>query len=248
MGLTASPVEIERLLKMLGTMQAKARKVMILGASRTAFYLSKMLLASGNGVTLIEADHNRCLECAEALPEAVVIQGDGASEELLNEEGIGNTDAFVSLTGSDEENVLISYFAQERGVGKVITKINRDEFVIMAEKMGLDSIISPKKTVTDVVTRYARALENTRGSSKMETLYKFMDEKAEAMEFKIRADFPFLNTPLKDLNLKENALIGGIVRGRKVMIPTGSDVIQEGDRVIAVTAAGMIRDLADIIQ
>ncbi|MBP5289145.1 MAG: Trk system potassium transporter TrkA, partial [Clostridia bacterium] len=111
-----------------------------------------------------------------------------------------------------------------------------------------DSIISPKKTVTDVVARYARALENTRGSSKMETLYRFMDEKAEAAEFKIHADFPYLNIPLKDLHLKENALIGGIVRKRKVMIPSGSDVIQEGDRVIAVTGAGMIRDLTDVIR
>lgn len=247
-GLIASPVEIERLLKMLGTMLAKAHSVMILGASRTAFYLSKMLLASGNSVTVIETDRDRCHEFAEALPEAVIIHGDGASEELLNEEGISGVDAFVSLTGKDEENVLISYFAQGRGVGKIITKINRDEFVIMAEKMGLDSIVSPKKTVTDVVTRYARALENTRGSSTMETLYKFMDDRAEAAEFQVRADFPFLNIPLKDLNLKANALIGGIVRKRKVMIPSGSDVIQEGDRVIAVTGAGMIRDLTDVIR
>ena len=245
-GLTASPVEIERLLKMLGTMQARARSVMILGASRAALYLSKMLLASDNSVTVIEADRERCHEVAEVLPGAVIICGDGASEELLNEEGIGNTDAFVSLTGTDEENVLISYFAQGRGVGKVITKINRDEFVSMAEKMGLDSIVSPKKTVSDVVTRYARALGNTVNSSKMETLYKFMDDKVEAAEFKIRPDFPYLNVPLKDLHLKKNALIGGIVRGRKVMIPTGADVILEGDRVIAVTAAGMMRDLTDI--
>lgn len=247
-GLTASPVEIERLLKMLGTMQAKARSVMILGASRSAVYLSKMLLASGNRVTVIEADNERSHEVAETLPGAVIIHGDGASEELLNEEGIGGVDAFVSLTGKDEENVLISYFAQERGVSKVITKINRDEFIVMAEKMGLDSIISPKKTVTDVVARYARALENTKGSSKMETLYRFMDDKAEAAEFKIHADFPYLNIPLKDLHLKENALIGGIVRGRKVMIPTGNDVIQEGDRVIAVTGAGTMLDLADVIR
>ncbi len=247
-GLTASPVEIERLLKMLGTMQAKAHSVMILGASRTAFYLAKNLLASGNAVTVIETDPERCHEFAEALPDAVIIRGDGASEELLNEEGIAGMDAFVTLTGKDEENVLISYFAQGRGVGKVITKINRDEFVTMAEKMGLDSIVSPKKTVSDVVTRYARALENTRGSSKMETLYKFMDGKAEAAEFKIRADFPYLNVPLKDLKLRDNALIGGIVRKRKVMIPTGSDAIQEEDRVIVVTAAGKVSDLADLIR
>ena len=247
-GLTASPVEIERLLKMLGTMQARARSVMILGASRTAFYLAKMLLASGNSVTVIDSDRDRCHEFAEALPDAVIIHGDGANEDLLSEEGIDGMDAFVTLTGTDEENVLLSYFAQGRGVKKVITKVNRDEFVSMAEKMGLDSIISPKKTVSDVVVRYARALENSANSSKMETLYKFMDEKAEAAEFKIRADFPYLGVPLKDLDLAKNALIGGIVRGRKVVIPSGSDAIQEGDRVIVVTAAGMLRDLTDVIR
>ena len=246
-GLTASPVEIERLLKMLGAMQAKARSVMILGASRTAFYLSKMLLASGNRVTLIEADRDRCRAFAEALPDAVIIHGDGANEEILNEEGLGDTDAFVSLTGVDEENVLLSYFAQGRGVKKVITKVNRDEFVSMAEKMGLDSIISPKRTVTDVVTRYARALENSGDGTKMETLYKFMDGKAEAAEFKIREDFSHLDVPLKDLGIRENALIGGIVRGRKVLIPSGADCIQNGDRVIVVTTAGSIRDLSDVM-
>ena len=246
-GLTASPVEIERLLKMLGAMQARARSVMILGASRTAFYLSKMLLASGNRVTLIEADRDRCRTFAEALPDAVIIHGDGANEEVLNEEGLGDTDAFVSLTGVDEENVLLSYFAQGRGVKKVITKVNRDEFVSMAEKMGLDSIISPKRTVTDVVTRYARALENSGDGTKMETLYKFMDGKAEAAEFKIREDFPYLDVPLRDLGVRANALIGGIVRGRKVLIPSGADSIQNGDSVIVVTTAGSIRDLSDVI-
>lgn len=247
-GLTASPTEIERLLKMLGTMQAKARSVMILGASRTAHYLSRALLETGNSVTLIEADRDRCHIMAEVLPGAVVIHGDGASQELLVEEGIGQTDAFVSLTGVDEENILLSYFAQERGVGKVITKVNRDEFVAMAEKMGLDTIISPKKTVSDVVTRYARALENSLSSAKMETLYKFMDDKAEAAEFKVHADFPYLNVPLKDLKLRENTLIGGITRGRKILIPSGADAIEDGDRVIVVSTAGEIRDLTDVIR
>ena len=166
---------------------------------------------------------------------------------MLFEEGIADTDAFVSLTGMDEENILISCFAAAQKVPTVITKVNRPVLVQMAEKLGLDIIISPKRIVSGVVTRYARALQNSIGSS-VETLYKLMDGKAEAIEFRVSPDFIMLGIPLKDMKIKKNVLIAGIIRERKPIIPAGDDVILPGDRVIVIAGDLKLHDLADIIR
>ena len=246
-GVTTTPSEIARLLKMLGESQKQAKSVMILGASRIAYYLSKMLINSGSSVTIVEKKHEKCKAFAEALPEAVIIQGDGAQQELLLEEGLGSTDAFISLTGSDEQNILISYFAHEQKVKKVITKINRDEFSPMAERLGLDTIVSPKKIVSDVVLRYARALQNSL-DSEVETLYKLMDSEVEALEFIVRPDCSILNIPLKDMKIRKGVLIGGIIRGRKAIIPSGFDVILPDDRVVIIAEGKRLNSLSDIIE
>lgn len=246
-GLTASPAEVQKLLKMMGLLQKRARSIMILGASRTAYYLAKLCLAAGFSVKIIEQRKERCLEISELLPGACVICGDGASQELLLEEGITTTDAFVTLTGMDEENILISCFAAAQQVPTVITKVNRPELAQMAEKLGLDIIISPKRIVSGVVTRYARALKNSMGSS-VETLYKLMDGRAEALEFLVQPDFSFINVPLRELTLKENILLAGILRGRSALIPSGEDVILPGDRVVVLASAGeQLQNLSDIM-
>lgn len=246
-GLTATPSEIQKLLKALGILQKQARNVMILGASNTAYYLTKQLLAGGNNVKIVDINEARCREFSETLPEAVVIHGDGAQQELLLEEGLANMDAFVALTGMDEENILLSYFATSRGVPKVISKINRSEFESMAEQLGLDTIVSPQKSVANVIVRYARALESSKDSS-VETLYKLVNGKAEAMEFIVREDCDLLNIPLRDLQLKPNILIAGIVRGRKSLIPSGNDVILPEDKVILLSAGQRINNISDIVK
>ena len=245
-GLMAAPNELQKLLKMLGLMQKQARNVMILGASKTAYYLSKMLLSGGCTVKLIELDRDKCLEYSDTLPGVVMICGDGARQELLLEEGIRSTDAFVTLTGMDEENILISCYAASQAVPKVITKVNRNELISMASKLGLDCMISPKKIVSDILVRYARALNSSIGS-KMETMYKIMDGSAEAVEFIVGEDFSHIGTSLRDMRLKPHTLIAGIMRGRKAIIPAGHDTIQPGDHVIVLSADRHIVDLGDIL-
>lgn len=245
-GLTASPLEIQKLLKQLGILKKQARNVMILGASRTAYYLAKMLLGSGNSVKIIEKDRALCEEFCNLLPGAVIICGDGAETELLMEEGLASVDAFVPMTGTDEENILLSCFANTQEVPKVICKVNRKELSTLAGKLGLDSMVSPQKLISNVLTRYARALENSLGSN-VETLYKIMDGKAEALEFNVQSDFRSLEVPLKEMKLKDNVLIAGIIRGRKTIIPAGDDVIRVGDRVIVLSTEHRLNDLSDII-
>lgn len=244
---TARPAEIMNFFKILGTPRKRSKNIMILGASKTAFYLAKMLLDAGSNVKIIDLDGEKCAQFSEFLPNAVIIHGDGARQELLLEEGIQNTDAFISLTGMDEENILISYFAASQNVPQVITKANREEFVAMAQRLGLDTIVTPKKLISDVMVSYARGLQNSLGS-KIETLYKIMDGNAELLEFIAQSDCSLNGIAFKDLKIKKSTRIAGIIRGRKTIIPSGEDCMLSGDKVIVVTAIKGLDDLNDIAE
>jgi len=246
-GITAAPTEIHKFLRSLGMIQKQAKNVMILGGSRTARYLADMLIGIGCHVKIIERDEKVAAELCEALPKAVIIHGDGARQELLLEEGLRSLDAFVALTGNDEQNILISIFAASQKVPKIIAKVNRDELAAMAEKLGLDTIVSPKKTVADILVRHARALQNSLGSC-VETLYKLMDGDAEALEFNVKDDPRLVGIPLKELSLRPHILIAGIIRDRKTIIPGGNDCILAGDHVILVAANQRLSDLSDILR
>ena len=246
-GITAAPAEILKLLKELGILQKQARNIMILGGSRTSYYLAKRLTYSGCSVTIIERDRKICEELCEALPKAVIINADGAQQETLLQEGLHSLDAFVSLTGIDEENILIASFAQSQNVPTVIAKVNRDELIPLSEHWGLDCIVSPKRLISDVLVQYARALQNSADSS-VETLYKLMDDKVEALEFTVKADSKMINIPFRDLKTKPNTLIAGILRDRKSIIPSGEDMLLPGDKVVVFAANQRINSLSDILK
>ncbi len=245
-GLVATHSEIAKLLGWLGLLRKQAKSVMILGGGKTSYYLAKKLINLGVDVKIIEERIERCEFLASELPEAVIIHGDGAQQELLLEEGISSMDAFVCLTGMDEENIMLSIYASMQNVPKVVAKINREELLTMAEKLGVETIVSPAALTTNIIVRYARALENTKGSN-VETLYKLMDGKAEALEFNVKSDSSVIGIPFKNIKLKPNVLIAGITRGRSTIIPSGNDMIMSGDRVIVISAEQRLHDLDDIL-
>ncbi len=245
--LSASHSDIAKLFKTVGIMHKQSKNVMILGGSKSALYLARMLVNSGTNVKIIEKDRARCEELCEEIPQALIIHGDGTHQELLLEEGLRNVDAFVALTGMDEENILISIYAASLSVPTVIAKVNSPELSQLATRLGLECIVSPKTVTADIFVRYARALENTMGSN-VETLYKIMDGMAEALEFKVHPDAKLLDISLRDLKFKPNVLIAGIIRGKKTIIPGGDDVIMADDRVIVVSKEHKFNDLEDILK
>lgn len=245
-GLIAAHSEISKLLSKLGLLRKQAKSVMILGGGKPSYYLAKKLISLGVDVKIIERKLETCEALAAELPEAVIIHGDGANQDILLEEGIGNMDAFIALTGMDEENIMLSIFASMHNVPKIITKINRDELIPMAEKLGVETIISPAHLSTNIITQYARALENTKGSN-VETLYKLMDEEVEALEFNVKAGSRVIGTYFKDIKLKKNILIAGILRGRKIIIPSGNNMILEGDKVVVISSEHRLQDIDDIL-
>ena len=246
-GFTASRIEIQKLLKQAGMPQKMPESVMILGAGRISYYLCNMLIAAGVDVKVVDKNREICTEFSKLVPKAVVLSGDGMKPEVLLEEGIDSQDAFVAITGFDETNILSSFFASGRSVPTVISKVNRPELAQTAQKLGLECVISPQETVSDVVLRYARALHNSIGSN-VERLYKLCDGKAEVLEFKVLESFEYVNIPLRELKLKKNILIAGIVRGRKPIIPAGDDVILAGDRVIVMAQGLKLDNLLDIVE
>ncbi len=246
-GVTATPMEIQKLFKAIKYYQKKAHDIIIVGGSRIAYYLSKMLSTSGNSVKLIERDHDVCESFTHGIEKLTVVENDGTKQEVLIEEGIRDADAFVALTGMDEENILVSMTASTLNVPKVIAKISREELCPMAEKLGIDTIVSPHKIISDVLVRYARALGNSTGSN-VETLYNLMDGKAEAIEFRVSPEFKMTGVPLKEMKLRKNILIAGIIRERKPIIPIGDDVILTGDRVIVLSTDHKLSDLSDILR
>ena len=245
--IAAAPNDMQKLLKGMGMLQKGAKDVILLGGSKIAYYLAKMLTSSGINVKIVEKELERCQHLSDILPKTVIIHGDGSHQDLLLEEGLRSIDACVALTDMDEENIIISIFASSHNVPKVITKINSDELCKMSERLGLDCVVSPKYVTSDVIVRYARALQLSQGSN-VETMYKIMDGKAEVLEFKVGSDARFTDVPLKNLKIKPGTLIVGIIRaGKVVIIPTGDDTIQKGDKVIVLAANHRLDDLSHII-
>ena len=243
--ITSSRSEIISFMKLLGMYKQRLKNVMIIGGGKIAYYLTGQLLESGFNVKIIENDEKRCLELSDKLPKAHIINGDGTDQEVLFEEGIGQTDALVSLTGIDEENIIISMFANTIGVKKVITKINRISFD-MLNSIGLETVISPKLIASNKILRYVRALQNL-GSGSIQTLYKIVNGKAEAMEFNVTEESKCIGIPFKDLKLKKDLLIGCIIRNNKLIFPGGNDMLSPKDNVMVVTANNILKDLDDIL-
>lgn len=227
--------------------QTKAKNVLIIGGSRTAYYLANILIESNINVKIIEKDEKRAQELSDLLPEANVIRGDALTEELLDAEGIEKMDAIVTLMHLDEENIMLSLYARQKTDAKIITKIERIVFDKVVDTMPLDSVIRPRELTAEAIVRYVRAVKNSQGSN-VESLYKLVDGKAEALEFKINAkDGPVIGKPLKTLKFKKNLQIACITRRGKVIIPKGEDTIEPDDFVIVVTTNKGLQRIEDVL-
>lgn len=246
--IAASHQEIERFLKLTNGMRDKAKNVMICGGGRVAYYLGSQLLELGMQVKIVEMDEKRCMELCDLLPGATIIHGNATDHELLEEEDISKADAFVSLTGMDEENIIMSMYAKTRHVPKVVTKVNDEGLQSMVDQLGMESVVSAKNVTANVITSYVRAMRNSMGSANVETVYKLIGGKIEALEFRIREKTKYTGVPLKDLRLKLNHLVACIVRNRRIIIPGGNDTLEVGDNVIVISMEQGLEDLQDIMR
>ena len=247
---TSSPHQLEQFFRYLGVFRNKASSVMIVGASKMCYYLASELIEMGMSVKIIDQSEQRCIQMGERLPKALVIQGDGTDIELLHEEGIEQTDAFVAITGIDEANILMSMCAaKQSGDCKVVAKINRRSLVdLVSDASMIDSIVSARSVTTELIVQYVRAMQSASGA-RVKTLHRLVDGAVEALEFGVTEEVPFVGVPLKDLKLKSGILLAGIVRQNgRIVIPSGNDVLHVHDDVIVVTTDTTLQDIHDIIS
>ncbi len=248
--LTASARELESFFRKLKIFKARANNIMIVGASRIAYYLVKELQDIQKRMTVIDSNAARCQAMSEKFPGVLVIHGDGADSELLSEERISEMDAFVPLTGLDETNIILAMYANQFPNCKVVAKINRPSFADLANQKGLvDSVVSTAAVTSETIARYVRAMQNSFDSDNIKTLHRLVGGRVEALEFNVGPGLPFIGVPLKDLNLREGLLVAGIVRQNGApVIPSGADALQEGDDVVIVTTDTTLHALRDIVK
>ncbi len=230
----------------IGLRSGKIGRVMIIGGGKAAYYLARQLLAMGKTVKIIETNRARCEELENLIPDAIIINGNGSDEDILQEEGIRTADAFVPLTGMDEENILLTLYAREVSGAKAITKINRINFRNVIQGLDLGSVVYPKYITSEAIIAYVRAKKASIGSG-IETLYHLFDSRAEAIEFKVGEVDGVTNIPLKDLKTKDNLIIASINHLGKAIVPGGGDCISAGDTVVVVTTNTGLHDIRDIL-
>ena len=242
----ASEDALNAFAKKVKMFKRSAKSAFIIGGGKTAYYLAKELLDDGVSVKIVEKNEARANELSAELPKATVLLFDATDQEALEEEKMSDSDACVVLTGMDEENVIISLYAKEQGVNKVVTKVDRSSVINMVKQLGLDTVVSPRNVIANHIVRFVRAHQADTGNG-INTLYKLHD-KAEALEFTVGDNFTGIDVPLKNLGVKSGVLIGGIVREDEFILPSGETSLKIGDKVIVVTAVKQITELKQILK
>ena len=232
----------------IGVITSRIKNVIIIGGGKIAYYLSKQLSTQGIKVKIIEKDKNRCQVLAEKLPYVTIIHGDGSDDELLNEEGIENTDAVLALTGLDEENIVLSLSAKSLYHKKTIAKVTRMNYTGLSDVLKVDSIVAPKKIVASQIIRYVRAKMNKDHDSAVKTLYKIVDGEVEAVEFKVTEHFKFLHKTINEMKIKEHVLVAAIIRKNEVIVPKGNTAMELNDYVIIVSRGEIMKSLNDMLR
>ena len=243
--IAGTPSGVHQFFKLLGRQTHRIRSAFIIGGGKIAFYLLIQLERLGMSCKVVERGAERCRELAEEFPRSLIIHGDGTDPELLTEERMASSDAFIALTNRDEDNLIISLYAHQAGVPKVVAKSSRQNYTAIARSAGVESVVSPKLATAGLILRFIRGLQNSKGTV-MNALYRIAGGKAEAMEFLVSPVTRNLKVPLKDLKLRKGVLIAVIVRGNKVIIPEGSTYLEQGDDVIVIARDSGILDLNDI--
>ena len=243
----SSPEASQNFFKKLGSKNQSVKSAMIVGAGEITHYLCAEIKKSKMNIKIIESDMARCNEIASSFPHVTVVHGDTTNHELMAAEGIGRVGAFLALSDSDEENMIISMHAKEKTHGKIVTKVTRMGYDSVINQLNLDTVIYPKTIVSDMILRYVRSANNTRGSN-METMYNVIKGEVEASEFKISGNSKITGIPLCELKFKNDVLVAAIMRDNKVIIPRGYDVIEPGDAVVIVSRHLGLRDITDVLR
>ena len=244
---TAQPKTLRKFFEAMGAYQKPVKSVLILGGSRIAVYLTMLLESTGVDVTILESSRNRCQQLAELLQMADVVCADGTDTTVLTQSGLQDADGFVALTNIDEENIILSMYAEKLGVEKVVSKINNEKFTDLLRDVFPDTTLSPKNLVAERIEGYVRGLDHASDESTIEALYYLGNQDVTATEFVVGAKAACVGKTLKELKLKPGVLISAVVRGGQSFLPDGKTALQPGDKAVVITAGSSVLTLDDIL-
>lgn len=233
--------EISNYFKSLGKSPVNMKDVMILGGGTFSYYLAETLNKMEINTKIIEKQRGRCEFLAKRLSNTLIIHGNGTDLNLLESEGINNTDAFVSMSGYDEENILATLLAKQNGVKKGIAKVNRENYIDLAKNIGVDSTITPSSITADEI------LEFVRGEWVL-SLSVLPGGQAEVIEYQIKENSPIIDIPLKNLKLPKSTIITTIVRNEQVIIPHGNDRIKKKDKIVVISKSEEVESVRKMID
>lgn len=242
----STPQKIDAFFKKADIFNRKVKSVLIIGGSRISYHLSKALVEGGVKVKIIEKKAERCQQLLESLEKVEVVNADGSQKQILDEEGMADYDAMVSLTDIDEQNIIISLYAKSKNVETVVGKVNNDTFYNLLEDISLEACVSPKDVVANQIIYYTRSLKS-KEDGKLESLRKMFDSKLEILEMDVADDSEIVGQQIKDLNFKSDVVIAAIVRKRSIILPAG-DVVLEGDDKIILATSRKIEEIDGIIK
>ena len=249
--ITAANKNLKKFYKLLGNKDNLEKKItssLVIGGGKIAHYLVEFLQIANFYIKVIEIDKNKAISLSESFPDIDVIWADGSDRDTLIEEGIQTFDSCISLTGFDEENIIINLYADKLGIKKTVAKVNRASLKQIAEDIGQYSYITPKEIVGNIITKYTKSLQCSKHSD-IENFYRIANNQAEVIEFKITNNSAkILGIKLKDLSINPNMLIAFIIRNNKQIFPNGDDEIKLDDNVVVVSYKHKIEHIDDIIS
>ena len=240
---------IVKYLKSTGMYQTRIKRVMILGGGNSSYYLAKQILAAGMSVTIIEKDFERCRYLSEQLPKAMIIRGSDDDYELMRNEGLTESDAFVAFTTNNEKNIIAGLYAVNKNVPKVIVSVDEYNLFSVMGELDIGSVVSQNVLAATRILHFVKGLQSAKDlGSKLNAIFTLGGSDAYVLEFTVNEMFSASNMPIKDLKIKPDTLIAMIIRNGKTIIPRGNDYIADGDKVIVVTKQKDVDGINEVVE
>lgn len=218
-------VDLEPTMRFMGLKSGPVDRVFILGGKQAGIWMAQQLEERGVSVKLFETDRRRCEKMATILKKTIILNADGIDESTLLEQNIQDADAYLALTADDEDNIIACLLARRLGAKKVVALADHLNYIAMAQRLGINTLVSPRLAAVDRILQFVR-------KGRVLSVTSFREEEAEAIELLAVAESRYTGKKLRDLKLPREAIVGAIARGNEVIVPRGDFAIEAGDRVI----------------
>lgn len=229
----------------------RMKNILIIGASNIAYHLTGLLLERNFNVTVIELNRDKAIDLQEKYRDALVINADGSDPDILEEARIDSFDSVISLTGIDEENILIALIAQRYGIDKIISKVNRTNLLKLTGILDIDATFTPKSAASNYINRIIRSKYDARSVSTLNNLYKLEGDQVEVLEFEVKENSMIFDQRLRDIRTRPDTLVAMIEHSElngQIEVATGNSIIDMGDRVLIITKSKNITQIDDILE